>query len=220
MLSSSPASDDKARPIPTPVDPYDGMRYQINSTDTNAPAKFGRSSNLVFILACATKANTVAAIRGGMPWRLSRNPFECSLYLDIRTVPGQTADPVKRSLRRALRGFATARGTPEPALEIFVNDPPTAIDAELPVARAVRGAHRRVTGADSPLIMRRPGADSTHFNRYDVPCVVYGPGGRVHPDAKGQMHAVGEHVHVDDLVVAAKVYLDAALAICSQTAGQ
>ncbi len=161
---------------------------------------------------------TVAAIRGGMPWRLSRNPFECSLYLDIRTVPGQTADQVKRSLRRALREFATARGTPEPVFEIFVNDPPTAIDAELPVVRAVRGAHRCVTGADSPLIMRRPGADSTHFNRYDVPCVVYGPGGRMHPDAKGQMHAAGEHVHVDDLVVAAKVYLDAALAICSQAA--
>ncbi|HEV2008640.1 MAG TPA: M20/M25/M40 family metallo-hydrolase, partial [Burkholderiales bacterium] len=28
---------------------------------------------------------TIAAIRGGMPWRLARNPFECSLYLDIRT---------------------------------------------------------------------------------------------------------------------------------------
>ena len=48
---------------------------------------------------------TIAAIRGGMPWRLARNPFECSLYLDIRTVPGQTADTVKRSLRRVLREF-------------------------------------------------------------------------------------------------------------------
>jgi hypothetical protein len=31
---------------------------------------------------------TIAAIRGGAPWRLSRNPHDCSLYLDIRTVPG------------------------------------------------------------------------------------------------------------------------------------
>ena len=29
---------------------------------------------------------TIAAIRGGDPWRLSRNPYACSLYLDIRTV--------------------------------------------------------------------------------------------------------------------------------------
>ena len=39
---------------------------------------------------------TIAAIRGGDPWRLSRNPYACSLYLDIRTVPGQTVDGVKR----------------------------------------------------------------------------------------------------------------------------
>src|SRR5690606_32927475 len=30
---------------------------------------------------------TIASIRGGDPWRLSRNPYSCSLYLDIRTVP-------------------------------------------------------------------------------------------------------------------------------------
>ena len=49
---------------------------------------------------------TIAAIRGGDPWRLSRNPHACSLYLDIRTVPGQSVDSVKRDLRRLLRGFA------------------------------------------------------------------------------------------------------------------
>ncbi len=51
---------------------------------------------------------TIAAIRGGAPWRLSRNPYSCSLYLDIRTVPGQTVDAVKRDLWRVLR---CVRGT-------------------------------------------------------------------------------------------------------------
>lgn len=161
---------------------------------------------------------TISAIRGGMPWRLARNPFECSLYLDIRTVPGQTADGVKRALRKLLREFAGSRAKPEPALEFFVNDPPTVIDKEALITQAVCEAHRRVTGKDSPLIIRRPGADSTHFNRYDVPCITYGPGGRTHPDAKGLMHAVGEHVNVDDLVTASRVYLDAALELCSRSA--
>lgn len=161
---------------------------------------------------------TIAAIRGGMPWRLARNPFECSLYLDIRTVPGQTADGVKRSLRKVLREFAKSRGKPEPALEFFVNDPPTVIDKEQLITQVVCESHRRVTGKDSPLIIRRPGADSTHFNRYDVPCITYGPGGRTHPEAKGLMHAVGEHVNVDDLVTASRVYLDAALELCSRSA--
>ncbi|MGZ8155249.1 MAG: M20 family metallopeptidase [Burkholderiales bacterium] len=161
---------------------------------------------------------TVSAIRGGLPWRLSRNPFECSLYLDIRTVPGQRADDIKRSLRGALKAFAAKQGCAEPGLEFFVNDPPTAISPDEPVVRAVCEAHRRTTGADAPIAIRRPGADSTHLNSYGVPCVVYGPGGRIHPGAKGQMHAVGEHVHVDDLVTAARVYLDATLNVCSRSA--
>jgi acetylornithine deacetylase/succinyl-diaminopimelate desuccinylase-like protein len=161
---------------------------------------------------------TVAAIRGGIPWRLARNPFECSLYLDIRTVPGQTAEEVKRSLRRALRDFARARGKPEPVLDVFVNDPPTVIGEGTLITRVVCDAHRRVIGKESPFVMRRTGADATHLNRYDVTCVTYGPGGRTHPDAKALMHAVGEHCNVDNLLNAAKVYLDAALTLCNQSA--
>ena len=63
---------------------------------------------------------------------------------------------------------------------------------------------------------RRPAADLTHFSRYDIPCAVYGPGGRLHPDVHGQMHSAGEHIHVDDVVAAARVYLAAALDITNQ----
>ncbi len=158
---------------------------------------------------------TVSAIRGGMPWRLARNPFECSLYLDIRTVPGQTVEQVKRSLRGVLRAFAADRGSPEPFLEIFVNDPPTVIGEREFITRATCAAHERVVGKPSSYIIRRTGADSTHLNRYDVPCITYGPGGRTHPDAKALMHAIGEHAHVDNLLTAAKVYLDIALSVCN-----
>ena len=92
---------------------------------------------------------TIGAIRGGAPWRLSRNPHSCSLYLDIRTVPGQTVDAVKRDLRRVLREFAERTGTPEPALHVYVSDPPTAVDAQLPVVQALGAAQTEVTG-ESP----------------------------------------------------------------------
>jgi acetylornithine deacetylase len=160
---------------------------------------------------------TIAAIRGGMPWRLARNPFECSLYLDIRTVPGQSCDDVKRSLRSTLRAFATSHGGSEPAVEFFVTDPASAVGEHEVITRELRAAHKRVMGKDSPLRIQRPAADSNHLNRYDVPCITYGPGGRTHPDAQGLMHTVGEHIHLDDLYSAAQVYLDAALSLCSQT---
>ncbi len=160
---------------------------------------------------------TIAAIRGGAPWRLSRNPHACSLYLDIRTVPGQTVDAVKRDLRRVLRKFANRTGTAEPAVHVYVSDPPTVVDDKLPVVQALAAAQGQVTGQSPAPIIRRPGADSVHLTSYGVPCISFGPGGRTHPDAGGQsMHAFGEHVLIDDCVAAAKIYLATALDLCSR----
>jgi acetylornithine deacetylase/succinyl-diaminopimelate desuccinylase-like protein len=162
---------------------------------------------------------TVAAIRGGAPWRLSRNPHECSLYLDIRTVPGQTVEGVKRDLRRVLRAFAERRKIAEPALHVYVSDPPTVLDDNLPIITALAQAQRETSGESPAPIIRRPGADAVHLTAYGVPCVAFGPGGRLHPDTRGAgMHAFGEHVLLDDCVAAAKVYLALALDLCCRKA--
>jgi acetylornithine deacetylase/succinyl-diaminopimelate desuccinylase-like protein len=162
---------------------------------------------------------TIAAIRGGAPWRLSRNPHSCSLYLDIRTVPGQTVDGVKRDLRRVLRAFAQRTGTAEPDLHVYVSDPPVVLDEKLPIIEAMGKAQKAVTGEAPAPIIRRPGADAVHLTVYGVPCVAFGPGGRMHPDTRGaSMHAFGEHVLIDDCVAAAKIYLAAALDLCSRKA--
>jgi acetylornithine deacetylase/succinyl-diaminopimelate desuccinylase-like protein len=162
---------------------------------------------------------TIAAIRGGAPWRLSRNPHSCSLYLDIRTVPGQTVDGVKRDLRRVLRRFAHCKDIPEPALHVYVSDPPTVLDESLPVIQVLGAAAAEVMGERPASIIRRPGADAVHLTAYGVPCVAFGPGGRMHPDTRGAgMHAFGEHVLVDDCVAAAKIYLATALDLCSRKA--
>jgi acetylornithine deacetylase/succinyl-diaminopimelate desuccinylase-like protein len=162
---------------------------------------------------------TIAAIRGGAPWRLSRNPHECSLYLDVRTVPGQSVDSVKRDLRRVLRRFAERTDKPEPALHVYVSDPPTMLDESIPIIQAMGAAQKTVTGERPVSIIRRPGADTVHLSAYGVPCIAFGPGGRMHPDTRGaSMHAFGEHVLVDDCIAAAKIYLAAALDLCNRKA--
>ncbi len=163
---------------------------------------------------------TLACIRGGAPWRLSRNPQDCSLYLDIRTLPGQTADQVKRALRVILRQFAERHRIDEPLLAFLVTDPAIVIDQDLPLVRALGSAQHAVMGERSTPFIRRPGSDAVHLTRYDVPCVQFGPGGRLHPDAKGQsMHVVGDHVLLDDVLAASRIYLNVALDLCSRPAG-
>ena len=114
---------------------------------------------------------TVAAICGGAPWRLSRNPYDCSLYLDIRTVPGQTVEGVKRGLRRFLRNFALKNGQPEPEMHVYVTDPPTVLNEDLPVLQALATAQKAISGESPAAIIRRPGADFVHLTAYGVPCV-------------------------------------------------
>ena len=76
---------------------------------------------------------TIAAVRGGWPWRLSRNPAEASLYLDIRTVPGQGTEDIKRELRAVLDSASDEAG--RAALAFYVNDPPTLLDPDAPWCR-------------------------------------------------------------------------------------
>jgi acetylornithine deacetylase/succinyl-diaminopimelate desuccinylase-like protein len=131
-------------------------------------------------------------------------------------VPGQTVDGVKRELRAVLRRFAERTGTPEPSVHVYVTDPPNLIDDKLPIVTALAEAQKELTGEQPAPIIRRPGADAVHFTAYGVPCVVFGPGGRLHPDARGgAMHAMGEHVLIDDVLVAARIYLHAALTLCA-----
>lgn len=159
---------------------------------------------------------TLACIRGGAPWRLSRNPYACSVYLDIRTVPGQKPDQVKRALRAVLRQFAKRQGTDEPVLELMVTDPPLIIEQDLAIVSALSAAQRTVMGEATSTFLRRPGSDATHLTRYDVPCVQFGPGGHLHPSAAGRsMHAIGDHVLLDDVVLATRIYLETAFNLCS-----
>jgi len=181
-------------------------------------AQWGRDHEASTIYMGERPNMTIAAIRGGAPWRLSRNPYDCSIYLDIRTVPGQTVEGIKRSLRRVLRAFAERKGIEEPAMHVYVTDPAVALDETLPVIQALGAAQETVTGSRQPPIIRRPGADAVHLTVYGVPCVAFGPGGRIHPDIQGGhgMHAVGEHIPVEDCVAAAKIYLAMALDLCSR----
>ncbi len=162
---------------------------------------------------------TLAAIRGGDPWRLARNPYGCSLYIDIRIVPGQSVEAIKRSLRRLLVKFADRTGTPTPDLTFYIADPAMKIDESLPVVDALGQAQKTVSGERPASIIRRPGADGVHFTSYGVPCAVFGPAGRLHPDYAGKaMHAVGEHVPIDDVLTASRIYLATVLDLCNRPA--
>ena len=50
-------------------------------------------------------------------------------------------------------------------MHVYVSDPPTVVDEQLPVVQSLGAAQGEVTGERPAPIIRRPGADTVHFTR-------------------------------------------------------
>src|SRR5205823_13152118 len=146
----------------------------------------------------------VNAVRSGVPYKITKTPSVCHLYLDIRITPEQTLRSVERELRTVVEGtgiaatvepFAFRRGYEAQGIE--------------PLAANVEAAHRRIFGEapgrpiDPITSMWR---DSNVFNEAGIPTAVYGPGASV----GGGNFAM----EIDALVQAAKVYAAIAIEVC------
>ena len=72
----------------------------------------------------------------------------------------------------------------------------------------MRRAHEAATGSTPEVGAFPAGADATVLAEFGVPTLMYGPG------EIATAHAVDEHVFIDELVLAAKVYALAAVRWC------
>jgi len=156
-------------------------------------------------------------------------PYQCRALLDIRTVPGQSHEVLKkqiedivfeeeRSVRASLEsGFLREirenleRGLTkgisfEASLDVFEDRPWTQTSPEEPIARAVAKAVKRLTG-EEPVYAGVPGAtDGTFLSAWaGVPIVTTGAGKWSIP------HQKNEWVSVEELYLTAQIYAASAL---------
>jgi acetylornithine deacetylase/succinyl-diaminopimelate desuccinylase-like protein len=147
---------------------------------------------------------SVNAIRGGVPWKITKTPSICEVYVDVRITPEQNPRDVERELVEVLAA-ARVPTTVEP----FVFRRGYEAHGVEPLVEGVEAAHERVIGG-------RPGRpieaitsmwrDSNVFNEAGIPTVVYGPGASV----GGGNFAM----EIAALSTAARVYAAIALEIC------
>ena len=156
-------------------------------------------------------------------------PQECRALLDIRTIPGQSHEVLKkkledlvheeeRSVSESLRSGSLrelrervekglSRGLAfEAKLNIFEDRPWTKTAPDEPIVQAVLRAVRRVTGRE-PVYAGVPGAtDGTFLSAWSgIPIVTLGAGKWTIP------HQKDEWVSIDDLCLTAKIYAASAL---------
>lgn len=151
---------------------------------------------------------SVNAVRSGVPYKITKAPSVCQLYVDVRITPQQDPRSVERELREAL----AATGIPV-TVEPFVYRRGFEAEGVEPLADAVRAAHGRVLGGSPgrPIeAITSMWRDSNVFIEAGIPTVVYGPGASV----GGGNFAM----KIADLMAAARVYAAIALEVCGADA--
>jgi len=156
-------------------------------------------------------------------------PYQCKSLLDIRTIPGQSHEALKKQLEDIIKEEERSiceslrSGSPreireslerglskglsfQATLNIFEDRPWTKTSREEPIVQAVAKAYQSVTG-EEPIYDGVPGAtDGTFLTAWaGIPIVTLGAGKRMIP------HQKDEWVSVEDLCLTAKIYAASAL---------
>lgn len=158
----------------------------------------------------------LAAIEGGWPWRCSRTPVFCTLYLDTRLIPGQHPLEIKREIEEVIANVKATDPDLKVEIEMYMSDPGAEIEEDEPVVEAITRAHRSVHGREPEFLTEGYITDATHLTRYGIPTVNYGPVGRMRTGVSGWDPAAGEHVSLEDMYFTTKTYASLLLDVCGK----
>lgn len=174
------------------------------------------------------KANvTLSAMEGGWPFRCSRVPIFCTLYVDTRLLPGQEPLEVQREiegvfarLRQEDKDLAKLRYD----ISIFMNQWGSECSPEEHIWKAVAKAHEEITGKPVDITARPPASDACELVAHGIPSLNYGVSGRTRQQTDLRHYGKtdwdpgqGEHASIEDLVTGTKVYANLILEICNRT---
>lgn len=149
----------------------------------------------------------VGSLRGGYPWRLSRTPSRCDLFLDVRVPPTMSMQDARRAFRDLARELAER--FPEHGIEseVYVSAPGAEIDEGHELVQAIDASHQEVFGAPPERDRVRWFSDASALTRYGIETVNYGT-------SSGLPGAEGENLDVEGLVQIARVYAQVIARIC------
>jgi acetylornithine deacetylase/succinyl-diaminopimelate desuccinylase-like protein len=150
----------------------------------------------------------VGAIRGGVPYKITKTVQQCAIYLDVRITPVQNPLDIREELRQMLTSLGLTG-----EVELYTYRPAFEADPQKvePLAAAITRAHQAIVGS-TPTHAAPPFSsmwrDINPFNEMRIPALTYGPGISVGAGTFG--------MKVADLVTGARLYALTALDLCTQ----
>jgi acetylornithine deacetylase len=156
----------------------------------------------------------IAAIDGGWPWRGSRSPDACAVYVDVRMPPAMAATEVLGEIRAVVAEVKGRVPGLEASVDLYCSNPGTSIPEGSELVRHIDAAHAAEFGHPPERVIENWYSDAAHLNRYGVVSVNYGSAGRIRSGGAGWSPNQGEHVHIGDLVGLTRVYTRLLIDIC------
>jgi len=131
-------------------------------------------------------------------------PGAAEFGVDVRTVPGMTLE----DLQADVEGFLERLRREDPDLQVAAEwvpelswAPPSSIPFDHPIVEAARWAAREVLGHDVPPGTMPAFTDGTHWHLAGIPTIpAFGPGSLLFA------HQPNEHVGLDEIVQASRIY--------------
>lgn len=167
--------------------------------------RYERDHTYVCRLGTVVPKVSVGAVRGGVPYKITKAPAVCQLYVDVRITPEQSLPSVQAELATVL----AATGIPH-RVEPFVFRRAFEAEGTEELEAAVTRAHRRVfdgePGEPIPAITSM-WRDSNVFIEAGIPTICYGPGASTGGGGKYAMR-------IETMVDAARVYAGVAMELC------
>jgi acetylornithine deacetylase/succinyl-diaminopimelate desuccinylase-like protein len=150
----------------------------------------------------------IGAIRGGVPWKITKTVQQCAIYVDVRITPMQEPLDVREQLQR-LMAEAGLQGE----VELYVFRPAFEADEKkaAPLRQAITNAHRFIVGGEpktAPIPTSSMWRDLNCFNEMRIPSLTYGPGVSV---GGGSFR-----MPVETLITGTKLYVMTALDLCNE----
>lgn len=136
------------------------------------------------------------------PPQLNVMPGKAVAYIDIRTIPGQVHEVIKKDLADILDRLKETDNDFNAEIKYLADKPVVSMTKNEPIVRVSAQAYRDVTGKEA-VYNGVPGAtDGTYLRALKgIPCLVNGPGPRHLP------HQTDEYVEIDELIESARLYL-------------
>lgn len=172
---------------------------------------------------------TLSAIEGGWPYRCSRVPVHCTLYVDTRLLPGQEPLEVQREIEALVAGLrASDADLGKLALEmnVFMNQWPSECPPDEYIYQQVAKAHEEVHGSPIETTTLPVASDACELVRHGIPSLNYGATGRTRALSAGFHYdkaqsdwnpQQGEHVSIEDMLQTTKVYLSLIANVCTKS---